>query len=148
MGMLRFQSFHTNLCFVSRTSCFQSSTQLTKLQSSQLALQSSTQRFPSSTQLSKLPSSQPQIKTFDPLYMQRHQWVRAWGERKAPATPLPTAQKGKAPRKVNVPKIDLELPEFKGRKKCELHRRMKGKRCVAMSLQDVTGDSDLICRGV
>ena len=51
MGMLRFQSFHTNSCFVSTTSCFQSSSQLSKLPSSQLALQSS-------TQLSKLPPSQ------------------------------------------------------------------------------------------
>ena len=78
-------------------------------------------------------------------YMQRHRWVKCWGERKQPT--LPAGSKGKAARHKTVEKIQVPAPNstaFKNTKPCKLFQ-IYGRPCMAMEQQQVSKHTPYIC---
>ena len=82
-------------------------------------------------------------------YLQTHKFTKIWGERNPEkAKKLPAGEKGKGPKKVNIPVTSLRTEKFKHRKACavyEHHFKKLGEGCPTMQLQDVTKDTNLLC---
>ena len=82
-------------------------------------------------------------------YLQKHKFTKIWGERNPEkAKKLPAGEKGKGPKKVNIPVTSLRTENFKHRKACavyEHHFKKLGDGCPSMQLQDVTKYTNLLC---
>ena len=96
----------------------------------------------------QLSSQKPPAEVFHE-YMKKHSWRKVWGERNPDKVKkLPAGEKGKGPKKVNIPFTSLKTDQFKHRRNCavyEQHFRKLGEVCPSMQLQDVTSQSGLLC---
>ena len=73
---------------------------------------------------------------------------KVWGERNCEKKTLPYGNKGKPPKKVNVPVTTIQAPEFKHLKPCALYElvfKAKGEVCPSMMIQDVTEKPQYLC---
>ena len=82
-------------------------------------------------------------------YFKRHRFSKVWGERNSEkAKKLPVGDKGKAPKKVNIPITGMKTNKFKNRASCALYSTVfkpSGKACPAMEAENVTKDTQYLC---
>ena len=109
---------------------------------SQMQLQSQ----PEPTTIQSTSTLNPLLRFAD--YQRRHALKKVWGERNCEKKTLPSGNKGKPPKKVNVSVTTIQAPEFKHRKPCalfELVFKAKGEVCPSMMIQHVTEKSQYLC---